>query len=96
MQRIRRRSCNNGTGYKKRLGISKPLFDFVMLCKKVLSKNPLFVLISSYTTGLQPTVLKNILSLCFGENNIDADEIGLSCQDGLVLPCGARGLKVFK
>ena len=72
------------------------LFDFVMLCKKVLSKKPLFVLISSYTTGLQPTVLKNILSLCFGENNIDADEIGLSCQDGLVLPCGARGLKVFK
>lgn len=72
------------------------LFDFVMLCKKVLSKKPLFVLISSYTTGLQPTVLKNILSLCFGESNIDADEIGLSCQDGLVLPCGARGLKVFK
>lgn len=72
------------------------LFDFVMLCKKILSKKPLFVLISSYTTGLQPTVLKNILSLCFGENNIDADEIGLSCQDGLVLPCGARGLKVFK
>ncbi len=73
------------------------LFDFVNLTKKVLSDNPLFVLISSYTTGLAPSVLKNILSLVFGENNIDADEIGLPTEEkGIVLPCGARGLKVWK
>lgn len=72
------------------------LFDFVTMTKKVLSDRPLFVLISSYTTGLAPSVLKNILTLVFGKDNIDADEIGLPCEDGLVLPCGARGLKVWK
>lgn len=72
------------------------LFDFVTMTKKVLSDKPLFVLISSYTTGLAPSVLKNILTLVFGKDNIDADEIGLPCEDGLVLPCGARGLKIWK
>lgn len=72
------------------------LFDFVTMTKKILSDKPLFVLISSYTTGLAPSVLKNILTLVFGKDNIDADEIGLPCEDGLVLPCGARGLKVWK
>ena len=81
----------NGETWK----LEEDLFDFVALCKKVLSDNPLFVLISSYTTGLQPCVLKNVLSICFGKENIDADEIGLPCDDGLVLPCGARGLKIW-
>ncbi len=71
------------------------LFDFVSLCKEVLSDKPLFVLISSYTTGLQPGVLTNVLGLNFGYSNIDADEIGLPCEDGTILPCGARGLKYF-
>jgi len=71
------------------------LFDFVSVCKGVLSDKPLFVLISSYTTGLQPGVLTNVLGLNFGYSNIDADEIGLPSQDGTILPCGARGLKVF-
>lgn len=72
------------------------LFDFVKLTKEVLSDNPLFVLISSYTTGLQASVLANILSLVFGEGNIDADEIGLPTDEKIVLPCGARGLKLWK
>ena len=71
------------------------LFDFVMLTKKVLSNNPLFVLISSYTTGLQASVLSNILTLVFGKGNINADEIGLPAGD-IVLPCGCRGLKIWK
>ncbi len=81
----------NGQTWK----LEDDLFDFVCLTKKVLSDKPLFVLISSYTTGLQPGVLNNILTLCFGKGGIDADEIGLPSQDGLVLPCGARGIKVF-
>ena len=72
------------------------LYDFVALTKKVLSDKPLFVLISSYTTGLQASVLKNILTLIFGEGNIDADEIGLLTDEKIVLPCGARGLKLWK
>lgn len=71
------------------------LHDFVELTKKVLSDNPLFVLISSYTTGLQPGVLTNLLSLVFGKGKIDSDEIGIETEEGLVLPCGARGLKTF-
>lgn len=72
------------------------LYDFVCLTKKVLSTTPLFVLISSYTTGLQASVLSNILTLVFGEGNIDADEIGLPTDEKIVLPCGARGLKIWK
>lgn len=72
------------------------LFDFVRLTKQVLSEKPLFVLISSYTTGLQASVLANILTLVFGEGNIDADEIGLPTQEKIVLPCGTRGIKIWK
>ena len=71
------------------------LFDFVKLTKQVLSEKPLFVLISSYTTGLQASVLTNILSLVFGHGGIDADEIGLATQEKIVLPCGARGMKIW-
>lgn len=76
--------------------IEDNLFDFVSLCKEVLSDNPLFVLISSYTTGLQPGVISNILSLIFGQGNIDSDEIGLPTQEKIVLPAGARGIKIWK
>ena len=69
------------------------LADFVELASKVLSDKPLFVLINSYTTGLQPTVISNILKSYFGLDNVEADEIGLPTNDGLVLPCGASGFK---
>lgn len=72
------------------------LFDFVMSTKKILSDKPLFVLISSYTTGLQASVLSNILTLVFGEGGIDADEIGLPTEEKIVLPCGSRGIKIWK
>lgn len=72
------------------------LADFVELTKKVLSEKPLFVLINSYTTGLQPTVIANILKSTFGQENVKADEIGLPTNEGLVLPCGATGVKTWK
>lgn len=73
------------------------LCDFVELCKKVLSDKPLFVLINSYTTGLQPAVISNILKSVFGSENVQADEIGLPTkEDGIVLPCGATGVKIWK
>ena len=72
------------------------LDDFIALTKEVLSDNPLFVLISSYTTGLQASVLSNLLTLVFGEGGIDADEIGLPTDEKIVLPCGARGIKIWK
>lgn len=71
------------------------LFDFVSLTKKVLSDKPLFVLINCYTTGLQASVLENILSLTMGGGHIDADEIGLPTKEGINLPCGTRGIKIW-
>ena len=67
------------------------LADFVELCKNVLSDKPLFVLINSYTTGLQPEVLKNILKLNLRgfDGSFDAYEVGIPTEEGINLPCGA-------
>lgn len=76
--------------------IENNLYDFVKLCKQVLSNQPLFVLINSYTTGLQPMVLRNLLSDIFGGDGVDAYEVGLkTCEKDILLPCGASGLKIF-
>jgi len=77
--------------------IEEHLFDFVMLCKQVLSEQPLFVLINSYTTGLQPAVLHNILSVTFGSASVTAYEVCLPVsKHDIVLPCGASGLKTWR
>lgn len=80
----------NGETWK----IEENLFDFVLSCVKLLSANPLFFLINSYTTGLQPAVLKNILTLALKdfEGAAEAYEVGLPTKEGIVLPCGASGL----
>lgn len=72
------------------------LADFVSLTKRVLSEKPLFVLINSYTTGLQPIVIANILKSVFGKTDVEAEEIGLPTEEGLILPCGATGVKIWK
>lgn len=74
--------------------IENELFDFVKLCSGVLSDNPLFFLINSYTTGLQPAVLKNILTLNLKQygGRVEAYEVGLPTEEGIALPCGAGGM----
>ena len=76
--------------------LENELFSLVDLCNKVLSDNPLFFLINSYTTGLQPQVLKNILQLTVAKNRggkIDAYEVGLKTEEeGVILPCGNSGI----
>ena len=70
------------------------IFDLVKECAKVLSDKPLFFLINSYTTGLQPQVIDNLLRIClkdFGGKS-EAYEVGLPTQEGLILPCGCSGL----
>ena len=65
----------------------------VELCSKVLSDNPLFFLINSYTTGISSTVLENILRLNIKKNGKYSNgEIGLPMSGSkLVLPCGIYG-----
>jgi 23S rRNA (cytosine1962-C5)-methyltransferase len=69
------------------------LFSFVRLCAGVLSDDPLFVLINSYTTGLSPSTLtyisETVFTKRFGGRAV-SDELGLPVtESGLVLPCGA-------
>ena len=67
--------------------------DLVELCTKVLSDNPLFFLINSYTTGISSTVLEDILRLNIKKNEkFSHGEIGLPMRDSkLILPCGIYG-----
>jgi len=71
------------------------IYDLVELCTKVLSDNPLFFLINSYTTGISSTVLANILNLTVSkkyEGKVEAGEIGLPMEKSkLILPCGIYG-----
>ena len=75
--------------------LEENLFPFVELCTKVLSDEPLFVIINSYTTGLAPSVLTYILELLVSSKHgghTESQEIGLPVTEtGLVLPCGATG-----
>ncbi|ROR31710.1 23S rRNA (cytosine1962-C5)-methyltransferase [Mobilisporobacter senegalensis] len=75
--------------------IEEQIHAFIKLCTGILSEKPLFFLLNSYTTGLQPAVLTYMLSveLCsrYG-GKVNSDEIGLPViGNGLVLPCGASG-----
>lgn len=75
--------------------IEDSIHDFVKLTSQILSEQPLFYLINSYTTGLQPAVLTYMISTeiekKFG-GYTESSEIGLPVREsGLVLPCGASG-----
>ena len=71
------------------------IYDLVDLCTKVLSDEPLFFLINSYTTGISSKVLENILNLTISPNykgKVSSGEVGLPMEDSkLILPCGIFG-----
>lgn len=71
------------------------IYDLVKLCMKVLSDNPLFFLINSYTTGISSTVLENILKINMSKKfngKFSSGEIGLPMSNSnMVLPCGIYG-----
>ena len=71
------------------------IVPLVELCAKVLSENPLFFLINSYTTGISSMVLEDILRLKISPKyagKIEHGEIGLPMKNSkLILPCGIYG-----
>lgn len=72
------------------------IYDLVKVCADVLSDNPLFFLLNSYTTGLSPSVmayiLNDVLKPKFG-GSVSADEIGLPVlKSGMALPCGSTAV----
>ena len=74
--------------------IEESIHAFIQLCTKILSDDPLFFLVNSYTTGLAPAVLTYMLATELNSYNgtVDSQEIGLLVKsNGLVLPCGASG-----
>lgn len=81
----------NGETWK----LETDLYPFVETCKSIMTDNPLFFLINSYTTGISATVLNNILTLSLGRSyggTISCGEIGLPITaTKLTLPCGILG-----
>ena len=75
--------------------IEESIFPFIELTMDILSDDPLFYLVNSYTTGLQPAVLTYMLSMTVRKKyggTVESSEIGLPVSgNGLVLPCGASG-----
>ena len=75
--------------------IEKNLNYLVNICTEILSDEPLFFLINSYTTGLSSTVLSNILKVTVNkkfDGKITCGEVGLPISNSdLVLPCGIYG-----
>lgn len=75
--------------------IEDSIYPFIELTEKLLSDKPLFFLVNSYTTGLQPAVLTYMLNTAVARRrggHVVSSEIGLPVSaNGLVLPCGASG-----
>ncbi len=76
--------------------LEEQVYPLVAECVKLLSDDPLFFLINSYTTGLSPSVMQYVLGTLLPKNiggSLSADEIGLPVTDsGMVLPCGATAM----
>ena len=80
-----------GRGTKNEVwSIDKDLFNLVTLCQKILTEDPLFFIINSYTAGLSHAVLQNILKITLKEKKgkITSGELGIKAKNGLILPCG--------
>ncbi len=76
--------------------LEEQIYRMVDLCAGVLSDDPLFFALNSYTTGLPPSVMQYLLSVTVGKKfggKVTADEIGLPVTEtGLVLPCGSTAI----
>ena len=69
------------------------IYSFLELCTGVLSDDPSFVILNSYTTGLSASVMEYMLNILIRKRlggTVSSDDIGLKCTEtGLYVPCGA-------
>jgi len=76
--------------------LEEQLYSFVELCSQVLSDDPSFVILNSYTTGLSASVMEYILATLIQKRfggHVSCDEIGLKCTaSGLYVPCGSTAI----
>jgi len=81
--------------------LERDLDPLIANCCKLLSERPLFFLVNSYTTGLQPAVIKNLIQTNLNRLGnpqnfeIDAYELGVPTHEGIVLPAGCSAIAVF-
>ena len=80
--------------------LEERLYELVTECVKILSPQPVFMLINAYTAGFSPAVYANVLKLVTDKYhfpcNISVGEIGLAAKSGVSLPCGMYARAVFK
>ena len=78
--------------------LEKNLYELILLCQELLSDNPLFFIVNTYS-GLSKTIIENILKLTNKKevSSISSTEIGLLItNNNLILPCGIRGLITYE
>lgn len=79
--------------------IEKDLYALIELCQSILSNDPMFMIINTYTGGLSGTIIKNVVSMAITNQkikNISFDEIGLKQKDSdIFLPCGITTICEF-
>jgi len=79
--------------------LEKNIYELIELCSQLLSDEPLFIMINTYTGGFSGTVIKNALNHAIknNEKNITFDEIGIKQKDSNeFLPCGITTICEFK
>lgn len=73
--------------------LEENIFDLLEMCSQILSDDPLFVAVNSYTTGVSPSVMEYMLSVMLKDRykgRVKAEEIGLVVEStGMALPCGS-------
>lgn len=73
--------------------LEENIFDLLDMCSQILSDDPLFVAVNSYTTGVSPSVMEYMLSVMLKDRykgRVKAEEIGLVVEStGMALPCGS-------
>ena len=76
--------------------LEEQLYSLVEMCVPILSENPLFFILNSYTTGLSPAVMEYLLGVLLQKRfggKVSSGEIGLPVTEtGLVLPCGSTAI----
>jgi len=76
--------------------LEQQLFQLVESCVPILSREPLFFLLNSYTAGLSPAVMEYLLGVLVGRKfggRVSSGEIGLPvAETGLALPCGGTAV----
>jgi len=91
-------SYGRGTGGEM-WRLEDSIHDLMSDCADILSDEPLFVLLNSYTTGLSPSVMAYLLKMTIGKKHkaeISAEEIGLPVTaTGFAIPCGNTAMAVF-